>query len=300
MPASTAISGSVGLARRARLTRLIQGGPAAILTVALLTGCANDGPIPRAAAITISLDDFAIEAPDVVPAGLVEVHGLNDGDETHQAVFAELPDGVTANEYVSTFLQDPAATLDATDLRGGLQFVRPGHGQDVTVQLEPGRYLLWCGLPGPGPGESHLAHGMWTELTVEDRAGLDAPILDAVPSAGTIELINWAFAAPDTLRAGEVYTVVNSGTQVHEIGMASLASGATRDDVLAFLSGEAPAGAPPPFTDLSGTGLLSPGTRQTLAIDVPPGRYVLVCYLPDPDDGQQHFMKGMIHVVDVV
>ena len=282
-----------------RVARVLDGGLAAILTAVLLTGCGDDGPVPEAATITVSMDDFTIDSPAVVPAGLVEVHGLNDGDETHQAVFAELPDGVTANEYIATFLQAPGATLDATDLPGGLQFVRPGHGQNVMVQLEPGRYLLWCGLPGPGAGELHLTHGMWTEVTVEGTAS-DAPILNAIPSAGTIELINWAFVAPDTLRAGETYTVVNAGTQVHEIGMASLADGATRDDVLAFLSGRAPAGAPPPFTDLSGTGLLSPGTRQTLPIDVPPGRYVLVCYLPDPDDGQQHFMKGMIHVVDVV
>ena len=135
--------------------------------------------------------------------------------------------------------------------------------------LDPGRYLLWCGLPSPGPGESHLTHGMWTELTVEGPA-IDTPIFNAIPSAGTIELINWAFAIPATLRSGEVYTVINSGTQVHEIGMASLADGATHDDVVAFLSGEAPTGAPPPFTDLSGTGLLSPGTQQRFSIDVPP------------------------------
>ena len=281
------------------VTRIATSGLALTLAGALLIGCGDDGPIPQAVVITISMDDFKIDAPDVVPAGLVEVHGLNHGVETHQAVFAELADGMTANEYVTTFLQAPVATLDATRLRGGLQFVRPEHGQNVTVQLEPGRYLLWCALPGPGPGELHLAHGMWTELTVQGAAS-DAPILDAIPSVGTIELINWAFATPTTLRAGEVYTVVNSGTRVHEIGMASLANGATREDVLAFLSGDAPPGDPPPFTDLSGTGLLSPGTRQTFPIDVPPGRYVLVCYLPDPDDGQPHFMKGMVQVVDVV
>ena len=218
---------------------------------------------------------------------------------THQAVFAELPDDVTADEYVATFLEAPAATVDESQLQGGLQFVEPGHGQGVTVLLEPGRYLLWCALPGPGPGESHLAHGMWTELTVEGRSS-NGRGLDAIPSAGTIELIDWAFDAPDTLRSGAVYTVVNSGTQTHEIGMAALVDDATRDDVLAFLSGEVPPGGPPPFTDLTGTGLLSPGASQTLNIDVPPGRYVLVCYIPDPHDGQPHFMKGMIQVVDVV
>lgn len=35
-----------------------------------------------------------------------------------------------------------------------------------------------------------------------------------------------------------------------------------------------------------------PGRTGTLAVDLAPGRYALICYLEDPD-GQQHFAKGM-------
>ncbi len=121
-----------------------------------------------------------------------------------------------------------------------------------------------------------------------------------MPSHGTIELINWAYDVPETVRSGDVLKVVNTGRQVHEIGMASLSDGATRGDVIAHLTGEAPADAAAPFTDLSGVGLLSPRERQTLPIEMRPGRYVLVCYIPDPDDGGPHFMKGMITVITVV
>ena len=53
--------------------RVVQGGFAVLLTVGLLTACSDDGPQARVAVIAISMDDFTIDAPDVVPAGLVEV-----------------------------------------------------------------------------------------------------------------------------------------------------------------------------------------------------------------------------------
>lgn len=272
----------------------------ALPLIVMLTACAEDGPLPVVGAITVSMDDFSIDVPEAVEAGLVEVHGINSGDVTHQVGFARLPDGMTAEEHIEHLKADLGAAVDAADYRGGVQLVRPGHEQTVTIDLDPGEYVVVCVLPGPEPGESHLLHGMWAELTVvsggPDR---DSDSIDRLPTDGTIELIDWAFDVPDTLQSGDVYTVVNNGTQVHEIGMAALADGATRDDVLAFLTGEAPADAPPPFTDLSGVGWLSPGESQTLPIDVPPGRYVFVCYIPDPDDGTPHFMKGMISVVTV-
>jgi hypothetical protein len=35
-----------------------------------------------------------------------------------------------------------------------------------------------------------------------------------------------------------------------------------------------------------------PGSTTSVAVDLAPGRYGLVCFLPDPD-GQQHAQKGM-------
>lgn len=266
----------------------------------VLSACGDDGPQPRVASITVSMSEYTIDVPDVVPSGLVEVHGLNEGEITHQAVFARLSEGQSAAEYVEAFMDDAAGNLDASDLRGGVQLVRPAAEQTVTVDLEPGRYVVLCTLPGPEAGENHLSHGMWEEFTVEGAMSNVSNRVDLIPTNGRIELIDWAFGVPDTLRSGDVYTVVNSGTQAHEIGMAELADGATRDDVIAFLTGQAPVDAPPPIDDLSGVGFLSPGESQTLPIDVPPGRYVFVCYIPDPNDGLPHFMKGMISVVDVV
>ncbi|WP_148288567.1 hypothetical protein [Ilumatobacter nonamiensis] len=283
------------LSRRSRSALAI-----ATSSLVVLAGCGDDSPTPSVAAVTLEMSDFSIAMPDRIPSGLIEVDGLNDGDIIHQAVIAELPDGVSSAEYVESYLDNAALALTDADLRGGVQLVPPASEQTATVELDPGDYVVFCSLPGPEAGESHLTKGMWTDLTV-DGSTSDGP--SRIPDLGvddTIELIDFAFGVPDTVRSGDVYNVVNTGTQVHEIGMAALDDGATRDDVLAFFTGQGPEGEGPPFRDLSGVGLLSPGQAQTFSMDVPPGRYVFVCYVPSPDDGVPHFLKGMIQVVDVV
>jgi len=124
---------------------------------ALIAACSYDGPRPAVQAITISMDEYTIDVPDVLRAGLVEVRGLNAGALTHQAVFAELPTGVTADEYAETLLDDLGPSLIAATQHGRVQLVRPGREQTVTIALEPGRYVVWCALPGPEEGASHPA-----------------------------------------------------------------------------------------------------------------------------------------------
>lgn len=271
----------------------------ALISVAVgLSACGNDAPVPLTQTVDIVMDDFTIDAPDTVQAGLVEVRSVNNGTVAHQAVFAKLPAGLSADAFVESMMTDLADAVETVDMRGGVQLVQPGGGtQDATISLEAGNYVLLCDLPGPEAGSDHLQHGMWTELTVVGAVDDD---VDRMPVAGTIELIDWAFGVPETIESGASYRVVNDGTQVHEIGLAALVDeDANVDDVLAFLSGEAPEGTPSPIENLSGIGWISPGESQTFTIDVPPGRYVFACYIVDPDDGLPHFMKGMLSIVEI-
>ena len=153
----------------------------------------------------------------------------------------------------------------------------------MTIELTPGDYAVFDTIPSPADGVSHLAKGMVAALAVTGPASDAAPgtLLPAVD--GDIELIDWAFGAPDSIMAGDTYRVVNRGDQVHQIGISALDDGNTADDVLAYLRGEVPDGAPAPMRDLSGTGWPSSGQSQNLTLDLPPGRYVFVCYL-DPTE----------------
>lgn len=262
-----------------------------------LSACSDDAPIPLTHVVEIVMDDFTVDAPDTIQAGLVEVRSVNNGTVAHQAVFAKLPADLTADEFIESMMTDLGAAVETVDMRGGVQLVQPDGGtQNATISLDPGNYVLLCDLPGPEAGSNHLEHGMWAEVTVVGSGGQDT---DRMPVAGTINLIDWAFGVPETIESGSTYRVVNDGTQVHEIGLASVVDDATVNDVLDFLSGEAPEGTPSPITDLSGIGWISPGESQTFTIDVPPGRYVFACYIPDPNDGLPHFMKGMLSIVEI-
>jgi hypothetical protein len=183
---------------------------------------------------------------------------------------------------------------------GGAELVPPDLSQTVTIELEPGDYAVFCIIASPADGVSHLAKGMVAGVAVTGPVSDGAPGTLLPPVDGEIELIDWAFGAPDSITAGDTYRVVNRGDQVHQIGISALGDGKTADDVLAYLSGEVPDGTPPPLRDLSGTGWLSPGQAQNLTLDLPPGRYVFVCYLVDPTDHDTpHVRNGMIREITI-
>ena len=140
---------------------------------------------------------------------------------------------------------------------------------------------------------------MVAALAVTGPASDVAPGALLPPVDGEIELIDWAFGAPDSITAGATYRVVNRGDQVHQLGISALGDGKTADDVLAYLGGEVPDATPPPMRDLSGTGWLSPGQSQHLTLDLPLGPYVFVCYLVDPRARHPPLPQGMIREVTI-
>jgi hypothetical protein len=96
------------------------------------------------------------------------------------------------------------------------------------------------------------------------------------------------------LKRGTTLAVRNDGRQPHELVMFGIAPGKTGSDIIDFLSSPAPAG-PPPFVAAAGIAGIAPKATGFLDIDVPPGRYLFVCFLPDvAGKGEPHFAKGMI------
>lgn len=127
--------------------------------------------------------------------------------------------------------------------------------------------------PGPGP-----------------RAPLKVPEITVVAS-------EFAFTAPATVPAGPTaIKLVNRGRQVHHATLIRLDDGKTADDVLAAMKNPGP---PPAWAVMSGgpNGVSPGGTAETI-VDLRPGRYAVVCFVPDAD-GAPHVMKGMIRELQV-
>jgi hypothetical protein len=82
--------------------------------------------------------------------------------------------------------------------------------------------------------------------------------------------------------------------------MFGLAPGKTADDVVGFLTSPAPSG-PPPFVAAAGIAGIAPRATGYLNVDVPQGKYVFVCFLPDvAGKGEPHVAKGMLANAEVI
>jgi len=51
---------------------------------------------------------------------------------------------------------------------------------------------------------------------------------------------------------------------------------------------------PPPGAPVGGTTPMAQGEQNIITVDLSPGEYGLVCFVPDAKDGKPHAMHGMM------
>lgn len=284
--------------------------PLAALSAALLAACGGSDadageraadaapPAPAASApaslasaptvreMVVTTSDFAFDAPATVPAGPTRVRMINRGPDIHHVWLVRLPEGRSAQDYLEEAGRTHRLPEWAVDV-GGPNAAAPGAEAEATVDLEPGRYLLICHIPSPD-GVIHAAKGMVRELTVTPASG-PAPALGA-PDA-TLTLRDYSFTLDRELRAGpQTILVRTEAEQPHEVALFRMAPGKTVADLLAWI--EAREG-PPPAEPIGGVAGLSRGEENRITVDLTPGEYAFICFLPDRGDGAPHFVHGM-------
>ena len=125
-----------------------------------LSGCASaSGADVASGSNTVRVDerDFTIDAPEELRAGRVTFAVHNKGPDAHELIVVrergdELPlrtDGLTIDE--DAVQRDEAGVLEPGT---------PGSVRNLTVRLEPGRYVLLCNMSG------HYLGGMDHDLVV--------------------------------------------------------------------------------------------------------------------------------------
>ncbi len=127
-----------------------------LVPVAAVTGCStHSSSVATSSRIDVTMHDFGIKVSrHLVRAGKVVLHVTNRGPSTHEINVdltrygaGEIPlkrDGLTAAE-------------DAKGLKriDSIEQVNLHHTGDLTVDLRPGRYVLWCNLEGHYLGGMH-------------------------------------------------------------------------------------------------------------------------------------------------
>jgi hypothetical protein len=256
--------------------------------------CASPPPAAPPQDLTVRVRDFAIDAPDSIPAGLTAVHLLNAGPSTHHAQLYRLPDSLTPADAIA--LLPPTEPLPSLLVPVGGPEGADDPARPVTsiVPLTPGQYLILCRFE-TARGELHYTLGMVRALMVTGPPSGSLPSLPGAPD--TILLQDYAFGGPDSLPAGpDTILVLNRGPHEHHLALARLLPDRTLQDAWREFTVDDAEGA----TDiLGGTTGLAPGRANLFPIDLRPGSYVLLCLVPDPATGQEHVALGMIRALHV-
>lgn len=251
---------------------------------------------PAAAApnvVTVTATEFSFDAPAEIPAGLTTIRLVSNGQELHHATLIKLEDGKTYNDFVQA-LKNPGPPPAWAVEHGGPNPPHPAGGvAEVTQTLEPGNYAIVCFVPSPD-GTPHIAKGMMRPLTVVPSTTPPAPEPDADV---TMKLTDYAFTMSKPLTAGKhVIRVENSGPQPHEVVLARLAPGKTAADLAKWI--EKMEG-PPPGEPIGGVAGLHTGGHAFITVDLTPGEYALLCFLPDTKDGRPHVAHGMMQDIKI-
>ncbi len=94
-----------------------------------------------------------------VPAGDVTFEVTNDSKETvHEMIIAPVPAGGKPLPYIAA---DNLVDEDGANHLGEVSELDPGKSGALRLNLKPGKYVLFCNIPG------HYMTGMWAVLTVK-------------------------------------------------------------------------------------------------------------------------------------
>ncbi len=237
-------------------------------------------------ALTITAKDFAFDAPDTIPGGLTTITLVNNGTTLHHAQLIRLDDGKTTADLIAALKAggpEPAWAHPA----GGPNPPNPGQQTSITETLEPGTYALICLVDVPDH-VPHVMKGMERTLVVTPSTATAAdPTADV-----TLQLVNYSFNLSTPLTAGHhTIRIENAADQPHEMFLVQLLPGKTMDDLQKFAQTYE---GPPPVNAMGGVAAISPGMHAFMNVDLTPGDYAMLCFVPDAKDGKPHLAHGMV------
>jgi uncharacterized cupredoxin-like copper-binding protein len=278
-------------------------GVVVLATTTLLAACGGDDDDSTAASSTtvapptesepdqvleFSGHEYAFEGPKQASAGFTRITLDNTGQEDHQLALFRMNEGVEAGTVLGKLQTEGLdSARDLGEFVAGPNGTAPGTATDVVVDLQPGTYIVACVIPDQ-KGVPHAAQGMLTELTV--TAASEAPSEDpeGLPVLG---LGDYSFELPDDFDGRGPLVIENRGAFAHEAVVARL-DGITVDDVIAYETQPFPRAEAPPYKLADGITPIDPGGKARVDLDLEPGDYAWVCFLPGPE-GEPHLAIGM-------
>lgn len=251
--------------------------------------------------IEILAEDYAFQAPDEIPSGWSTIQFENDGAEPHFLLLTKMPEGVTFDQYAGDALvpfnntwyamRDDGITTEevmerlgaempgwfwTVEFTGGTGIISSGSTTEVTLNLEPGTYVLECYMKTED-GELHSMEGMLRELTVTDTSSeITPPEVDI-----DITLSNFEMSIDGDLTPGEHMVSVHVAENPeegfgHNVHVARLAEDTDPQGVIEWMNWFDVNGlrTPSPTIFTGGMQMLPSGDTGYFSLDLEPGRYL--------------------------
>ena len=244
--------------------------------------------------ILITAVDYGYAMPDAMKlsSGFITFALVNNGTQDHEAQVARLNAGITRSEVVNELVMKKRleAAFSLLTFVGGPDTITPGYGQETTLHLSAGEYVLLCFVQGQD-GVAHVDKGMLHFFTVSSIKEKEQEILPQVD--GVVTMKEFSYIVPQVITQSRVLTlqVNNRGVEPHEMNIIKLAQGKGVQDVQAFF--RSPSG-PPPFEELGGLATLEAGGTGWLQIHLEPGSYAVFSFILDQRTGKSQLSLGMI------
>ncbi|MEO7962633.1 MAG: hypothetical protein ABIT38_01855 [Gemmatimonadaceae bacterium] len=240
--------------------------------------------------VTVRAGEYFFDAPDHIPAGMTTIRLVTTGKEMHHVTMFRLAGEHTVAQLLEAFKTPGPIPAWATAV-GGPNAPAPGGTIAATIEMTPGNYAFVCFIPGRD-GAPHMMKGMAHALTVTGKPAGSAPNADI-----DLRLADYDFTTSVALSAGHhTIRVENTAAQDHEVEFVKLAPGKTAKDVVSWIE---KMDGPPAGLPAGGASVMAPKAVNYIDIEFTAGRYALICFAPDMQDGQPHFMKEMMKEIDV-
>ena len=268
--------------------RLVLQSVGLCLTIAAIYAEPTAGSPPVSGPVTFSAMEHKFDGPDHLPAGQTTIRLQNRGKERHQLQLLKLDEGKSPADLAAALRTGSASVPPWAKHMGGPNGIEPGQASEATLYLEPGSYVIICGLPGKNY-QTHAMLGMQKALRVMDTR----PAPPEFAGNFHMAMFEYEFVVVQPLRKGRhSFYVINRGSQIHQASVVRLHSGASAEDVLTALEQESPA--PLPGTLMGGMSGLEPGRDGTFTAELTPGRYAIMCLFSTAHASQSHAAKGMV------
>ena len=264
------------------------GALGAVAAVAAAAGCGGDEEeAAKAVRLDVTVMDsggLAYSAPRRIRAGLVRMTLRNEGRRRHKAQLFR----VDGNHSIAEARRVRRRLPRWFRWEGGVGMTAPGGRASITQRLQPGRYYI-TGNRGEPARVAPLT-------VVGDRGDADLP-----DSGGSIVFREYNFSANGLRPGTNSLEIVNEGLEPHHAVVAPVRRGSSVAELRRFLRGRGPIPVGE-IVNLRGaveTSVIEGGQKQLVNVRLSPGKYALLCFVPDRRGGPAHVVKGMVDEVTV-